>query len=448
MMNNNNQLFNVNDLFDSYEQVKKQLELYSNTEKYKFSVSNSKTLSSVCNEGMDYNPKLIYDERYFKCSVNPKPTTLKKFQAKNPGVNVVLCPAILVLRTTQDKKHLKVTKFEPKHDHDPSAPPRLQIVNTLAVENDIGHNEDLSRENYPTAPSTSHVEIIDQPLPIYESINRQDNNLQPIVVESNDHQNPDSIDVEVLGSQLQAANTSVTNDHSIDVPIIFNENFETLLLKLQVNIMATQNNEEKKKKMIEINKMLASLDMNMNDSCLPPATSNSVLQSNIGCLTIFSSRSRGRGRGRRNRVIGLSASQRSTKCNSFQNLKNTTKVIEILSLIIKDKSVINRIVLGYKKINHNDLIHLQPGNICDALASEIITDDIIEKFFEPDAYANYKNIIKMKCNSDDWQCKICGSNLNTDYSVECDRCLFWSHWRCVSLTEEPLNEWFCPHCKK
>ncbi|XP_057329171.1 uncharacterized protein LOC130670016 [Microplitis mediator] len=314
------------------------------------------------------------------------------------------------------------------------------VVGEEAVENDIGHNEDLSRENYPTASSTSHVEIIDQPSPIYESINRQDNNLQPIVVESNDHQNPDSIDVEVLGSQLQAANTSVTNDHSIDVPIIFNENFETLLLKLQVNIMTTQNNEEKKKKMIEMDKMLASLDMNMNDSCLPPATSNSVLQSNIGCLTIFSSHSRGRGRGRRNRVIGLSASQRSTKYNSFQNLKNTTKVIEILSLIIKDKSVINRIVLGYKKINHNDLIHLQPGNICDALASEIITDDIIEKFFEPDAYANYKNIIKMKCNSDDWQSKICGSNLNTDYSVECDRCLFWSHWRCVGLTEEPLNE--------
>lgn len=36
-------------------------------------------------------------------------------------VNVVLCPATLVLRTTQDKKHFRVTKFEPKHDYDQSA---------------------------------------------------------------------------------------------------------------------------------------------------------------------------------------------------------------------------------------------------------------------------------------------------------------------------------------
>lgn len=166
--------------------------------------------------------------------------------------------------------------------------------------------------------------------------------------------------------------------------------------------MTISNNEEKKKKIIEINKMLASLDINMDNSCLPSATSNAGLKSNIGCLTIFSSRSRGRGRGRRNRVIGLPASQKLTSCNSLQNLKNTTKAIEILSLIKKDKILINKIVLGYKKINQNNLIHLQPGNICDALASEIITDGIVEKFFEPDAYENYKTIIQIKCTSDDW----------------------------------------------
>lgn len=71
-------------MFDNYEDIKKKMELYSATTNYKFSTANSKTLKSLKNIRQDFNVRLIYDEKYYRCSVNPKPSVLKKFQKENP----------------------------------------------------------------------------------------------------------------------------------------------------------------------------------------------------------------------------------------------------------------------------------------------------------------------------------------------------------------------------
>lgn len=78
----------------------------------------------------------------------------------------------------------------------------------------------------------------------------------------------------------------------------------------------------------------------------------------------------------------------------------------------------------------------------------MINVNLIEKFFNSDAFETYKAIIDAKIQIDDFQCNVCKYALNTNDSIECDQCLYWSHWKCVNLSEEPPNLWFCPDCNK
>ncbi|CAG5100639.1 Similar to TAF3: Transcription initiation factor TFIID subunit 3 (Homo sapiens) [Cotesia congregata] len=84
----------------------------------------------------------------------------------------------------------------------------------------------------------------------------------------------------------------------------------------------------------------------------------------------------------------------------------------------------------------------------DALSSETIYLNIVQVYFEDDAFQHLNKLIQSKRhNNTNWTCYSCKNNLDTDDSVECDKCLFWNHWACVELTEAPLNDWFCPKCK-
>ncbi|XP_074099028.1 uncharacterized protein LOC141527441 [Cotesia typhae] len=45
----------------------------------------------------------------------------------------------------------------------------------------------------------------------------------------------------------------------------------------------------------------------------------------------------------------------------------------------------------------------------------------------------------------DWSCDMCHKDLGISESIECDKCLYWSHWDCIDIKEEP-SDWFCPKC--
>lgn len=89
-MVSNTDVFRIFESFDDYQKIEERLKLYTESTKFEFSTGNSKTLAGIKNLPENYNSKLIYDEKYFKCNVNPKPSTLKNFLKKNPGYALIL----------------------------------------------------------------------------------------------------------------------------------------------------------------------------------------------------------------------------------------------------------------------------------------------------------------------------------------------------------------------
>ncbi|XP_057334565.1 uncharacterized protein LOC130673546 [Microplitis mediator] len=329
-MDSSQSIFKINDLFDNYDDIKEKMELYSATTHYKFSTANSKTLKSLKNIRQDFNVRLIYDEKYYRRSVNPKPSVLKQFKKENPRLKVVLCPAAIAFRTTQDKRHLKVTQFIPNHDHDPFDPPRLEKYKNEVVGNIIQHNEVM---------------------------------------------------VEVSSPQPQAAGGSDDNINIItDSPIDFDEEFSVLLSKLEINIKSTINKNDQKNKLLQLIKMLTCFETDKNDY-VNQTLNYGTIQSKVGSLSIYTSRSRGRGRGRKNRVIGLTGTQTGENSKTFEGLSDALKKIYILKLMFTDKNVIDRVVVNKEKIRMIDSNHLKSENIPDALASEMIEADIVKKLF-------------------------------------------------------------------
>lgn len=83
-MDSNQTIFRVEDSFDDYKQVENKLKLYKATTGYEFNTLNSTKLTTK-NFKQNYNKNLIYDDKYFKCIVHPKPAALRDFEKKNPG---------------------------------------------------------------------------------------------------------------------------------------------------------------------------------------------------------------------------------------------------------------------------------------------------------------------------------------------------------------------------
>lgn len=77
-------ILNEQDKFDNYETFEEKLKLYTDTLKYEFLATTGKKLETVCKGRTYYNVNLIYDERYFRCRVNPNPDTLRNFKREHP----------------------------------------------------------------------------------------------------------------------------------------------------------------------------------------------------------------------------------------------------------------------------------------------------------------------------------------------------------------------------
>ncbi|XP_074108559.1 uncharacterized protein LOC141533534 [Cotesia typhae] len=325
----NEQLFNVGDLFASYDEFEAKLIMYQEKEKYSFTSTTAKKLESMKNLRQDYNCALKYDERYFRCSVNPKPVTVREFNKKYPHITVKLCPAALTVRTTKDKQFLRITAFMPDHDHEPHALPRLQMYSEMAEKCIAqGGGRKKGTQAFSTQPASLPKKNA------LETFDEQDQDLS-----DNTH---------VLPFQETASSLEAYND-VVDSAIVLEDNFNELLMKLQINIVASTNEEEKKNKLLQVNEMLVFFNKDLVQYHVQSRDEEISSKLNGGSLTIHSRRSRGRGKGRQLRPIGLPIRRISSNSKTFENMKKTAKSFMVLSMIIKERSVINDIVLGNKK---------------------------------------------------------------------------------------------------
>ncbi|KAH0539962.1 hypothetical protein KQX54_010396 [Cotesia glomerata] len=456
-MDSNEPIFQINELFDSFDAVKKKMELYTQTNKYKFTTANSKTFKNLPS---NYNSKLIYDEKYYKCSVNPKKETLTAFEKANPGINVIQCPATIVLRTTSDKMHLKVTQLMLNHDHDSSDnQPRLKkyqamvknqdLDSIIQHEDEIGIINDIQLSRHSTEIDSVHHRQL-EPTNLDFHI-QPSTSLSAIKLVYHQQLEPTNQDLSQIrfaaSSSLKQTTDGLTEniEKITDALVDIDDDFDTLLSKLKINISSTANKEERKNKVLRNNKMLASFDTGVD--VFETQTINSTSsQSKIGSLSIHTSRARGRAKGRKNRAITLAAGKGNTAL-TFEQLREGQKKIFILKLIFADKKIVDRVLINHMKIKKVDLNHLKIESIPDALASETIELEIIQDYFDKDAFHNLNVLIIKKRKSKYWTCTVCKGELGTSASVECGKYLFWCHWICVGITEDPEYDWFCPNCR-
>ncbi|KAH0549537.1 hypothetical protein KQX54_010200 [Cotesia glomerata] len=236
-------VFRLNNLFNDHKEIETKLKLYKATTGYEFNTLNSTTLERK-NFKQNYNKKLIYDDRYLKCIVNPKPKAARDFEVENPGIKVKQCPAHLTFRTTTDKQQLTITQFEPEHDHDPSdTTSRLKACKQQVAKNKIQDTVIINHEqNLDDSVNSSVLNFPD------------DQQIQsPIVTESN---------IEVLSSLPEVADESF---NIADIAVVCEEDFDILLKNMEINIRSTLHKEEQNQKIYRINQMLNDINNNQKN---------------------------------------------------------------------------------------------------------------------------------------------------------------------------------------
>lgn len=242
------------------------------------------------------------------------------------------------------------------------------------------------------------------------------------------------------------ADGSINNaEITTNEPIVIEEQFDSIFSILQNNIRLTDDEKKQKDKILKAKKMLEFFEGNISELEQQTADFNSS-QAQLELLSVHVSKARGRGKGRNNRVIGSSVGRQVSEAKTFEQLEETSKKLYILKLILKDEKSLNNVIVDHIKINKENLNHLELQSIPDALASEVIEVKIIKNYFKTGAFTYLKELIEKKRQSTYWSCKMCDSSLGTGDSIECDKCLFWYHWACVNVVEQPEGYWFCPKC--
>lgn len=210
---------------------------------------------------------------------------------------------------------------------------------------------------------------------------------------------------------------------------------------MKIDISSTADEGEKRDKVLQIEEML-------KDFKTVDVQFNTVQQ--VESLTIYQGQSRGRPRGRKNRVIGLPAGSRSTRERmiKFEELSEAQQNIYLLQLILIDKKSVDKVIVDKIKITTTDLNHLELKNIPDALGSESVKIQSIQSYFDSSAFKYLNKLIKEKIKKGYWTCNACKIALNNEIvTIECGRCLFWSHITCVFVENED-NDWFCSNCER
>lgn len=137
-----------------------------------------------------------------------------------------------------------------------------------------------------------------------------------------------------------------------------------------------------------------------------------------------------------------------TKVKTFEKLGSVEKDSIRLSWTVSE-DVVRNVIRSGDLIQASDLRSDLAYQLKDVRAK--IAD--IEPYYTADAW----HIICQwkQCNTDtEWPCRGCGvvkssklSNGKTQKWIQCDHCLVWFHYSCVTLTRKPKGQWFCTDCK-
>lgn len=103
--------------------------------------------------------------------------------------------------------------------------------------------------------------------------------------------------------------------------------------------------------------------------------------------------------------------------------------------------------LKHDKLLEEHHIECRPEKISDAVADENVDITLVRKYLSDDAWLLLSDVVGQKKKKMLWKCNMCFSDLHSEQSINCDRCLLWFHFRCVSLTKPPKTKnWFCRAC--
>ncbi|KAH0557548.1 hypothetical protein KQX54_007969 [Cotesia glomerata] len=264
----NQPLFKKGNLFNSYKEFQDRLKLYYSSTGYNFNTRNSTTPSTTTTKEQ-FNKDIIYSDKYLKCVLNPKKVAQEKFEKENPGY--------LALRTEN------VEVLEARHP----------VSNSL-------HNQELLHENLISTLLSSTISSD---------------------VSNNRQRRPLTLDLMHVETSSIPPVASELADDLANIPVIFEEDFDKLLISLETNIGSTIDKHEQQVKMRRLTEILNKF----NGKETEPD------KSTLGSLSIHLSQSRGHNKSRRNRVIGLPANGRKNSVESFENSGSELVQPEILN---------------------------------------------------------------------------------------------------------------------
>ena len=107
------------------------------------------------------------------------------------------------------------------------------------------------------------------------------------------------------------------------------------------------------------------------------------------------------------------------------------------------------IVLARKGLIQEDGIEVLPERVTAGCLDDQVHLDSCKKYFTEDGWLAVQNVVKTIKKNPVYYCGSCAQPIDDDEEdfIQCDSCLVWYHFRCVSLKQRPKTTvWFCRPC--
>ena len=112
----------------------------------------------------------------------------------------------------------------------------------------------------------------------------------------------------------------------------------------------------------------------------------------------------------------------------------------ILSWIIGEGNTIESVAENI--IVTADLIP-SPWHIQNSILDAQVSVSVIEKYFDQQAFNKTLHVVEKKKKSLNWKCGTCLKSFRSSMSIVCEKCLFWSHFKCPEIQHKPEGDWYC-----
>ncbi|KAL7289385.1 hypothetical protein TKK_0016586 [Trichogramma kaykai] len=108
----------------------------------------------------------------------------------------------------------------------------------------------------------------------------------------------------------------------------------------------------------------------------------------------------------------------------------------IIQRIIRSEVLVHK-EYGVHLFQFHELYHNLPCWIFD----ENVEIDIVADYFEEEAFKQFTKLYESTDrNQVNWTCDICINSIDEDYSICCDRCLSWVHFKCQVMSAADVRK--------